>query len=84
MPCHFVYALKSVKNNRIYVGMTSNIERRLKEHNSGGVFSTKGFRPWILIFFEECGTERSYTRLREKYWKSGIGKETLKAKYIPE
>ena len=75
---YYVYAIKSSLTGRIYVGMSSNIERRLQEHNNGEVFYTKGFRPWVLIFFENCGTDRVYTRKREKYWKSGIGKEKLK------
>ena len=61
--------------------MSKNIEKRIVEHNNGEVFSTKGFRPWILIFCENCSTSRVYARVREKYWKSGIGKEILKTKY---
>jgi len=73
-----VYALKSEKDGRIYVGLSSNIKRRIKEHNSGFVFSTKGYRPWKLIYWEPVGT-RVEARIREKYWKSGIGKERLKS-----
>lgn len=62
-----VYALKSEKDGRIY-----------KEHNSGFVFSTKGYRPWKLIYRELVGA-RIEARKREKYWKSGIGKERLKS-----
>lgn len=64
--------------------MSANTEKRLKEHNRGEVFSTKGFVPWILIFLEKCGMDRKYARTREKYWKSGIGKEKLKREYIRE
>jgi putative endonuclease len=81
MQNYFVYAIKSEKDGRIYVGMSSNPEKRLLEHNSGSVFSTKGFRPWILIFLENTGNERTFARIREKYWKSGCGKEVLKNKY---
>lgn len=72
-----VYAIKSLKDGRIYVGMSKNIEKRLKEHNSGKTKSTKGFVPWVLLFTEEC-VDRVEARQREKYWKSGIGKEQLK------
>jgi putative endonuclease len=81
MKDNFIYAIKSIKDGRIYVGMSQNTERRLLEHNNGEVFSTKGFRPWILIFFENAGTSRAYARSREKYWKSGCGKEKLKKEY---
>ena len=73
----FVYAIKSLKDGRIYVGMSADIDRRLKEHNSGKSRSTKGYRPWELIYAEKC-PNRTSARNREKYWKSGIGKEQLK------
>ncbi len=72
-----VYAIKSLKDGRIYVGMTDNLSRRLYQHNSGQNKSTKGFRPWILIFTENQ-PNRTLARTREKYLKSGIGKEFLK------
>ena len=76
----FVYVLKSENHYRFYVGMTSNIENRIREHNSGKTKSTKGYRPWKLFFFEEFDT-RQEARDREKYLKSGIGKEFIKEKW---
>jgi putative endonuclease len=50
---HNVYFIKStIKDNWIYVGSTSNLERRLEQHNKGEVKSTKGYRPFILIYTE--------------------------------
>ncbi|MFC2080247.1 GIY-YIG nuclease family protein [Bacteroidota bacterium] len=77
MADYVVYALESEQDGRIYVGMTTNMEKRLLEHNSGITKSTKGFRPWKLIFTEEAKS-RVQAREREKYWKSGCGKEQLK------
>lgn len=74
---YFVYAIKSKADGRIYVGFSENVQKRLKEHNSGKTKSTKGFRPWELIFTQECKT-RIKARELEKYYKSGIGKEILK------
>ncbi|AGA77613.1 GIY-YIG nuclease family protein [Echinicola vietnamensis] len=73
-----VYAIKSTVANRIYVGFTSDLKRRMREHNSGKTKSTKGFMPWKLIFTEEV-EPRVLARIREKYWKSGIGKKKLKS-----
>ena len=67
-----------MKDGRIYVGLSSNIERRIFEHNSGYTFSTKGFRAWKLIYKEEV-KDRKEARIREKYFKSGFGKELLKS-----
>lgn len=75
---YFVYAIKSQKDGRIYIGLSSNIKRRILEHNSGYTFSTKGFRPWKLIYKEEV-KDRKEARIREKYFKSGFGKELLKS-----
>ena len=75
-----VYVLKSVDNYRFYVGITENLDRRIVEHNSGKTKSTKGYRPWELFFFEEYPT-RIEARGREKYLKSGIGKEFIKLKW---
>ena len=72
-----VYAIKSKMDGRIYVGFTQDIENRLKEHNSGKTKSTKGFCPWFLLYSKNQ-TDRLTARAREKYLKSGIGKEFLK------
>jgi len=72
-----VYAIRSQVRNYIYVGMTSNMERRLKEHNNGENRSTKAYKPFELIYTETFET-RVEAREKEKYLKSGIGKEFLK------
>jgi putative endonuclease len=74
----FVYAISSLNRNYIYVGLTDNIERRFMEHNSGKNKTTKPYLPFQIIYTEEFET-RVEARLREKYFKSGIGKEKLKA-----
>ena len=72
--------IQSLKDNRIYVGLTSNLERRIKEHNEGKTKSTMAFRPWKIIYTQECDN-RLLARKREKYLKSGCGKEFLKQNY---
>jgi putative endonuclease len=74
----FVYTIKSLEKNYIYVGLTDNPDRRLEEHNSGKGRATKPYAPIQLIYLEKVGT-REKARQREKYLKSGIGKESLKS-----
>ena len=74
---YFVYAISSLERNYIYVGLTDNIERRLSEHNSGKNKKTKPYAPFVVIYFEECGS-RIEARIKEKYFKSGSGKEKLR------
>ncbi len=73
----YVYAISSLHRNYIYVGMSNSYERRIKDHNLGKERTTRPYVPFQLIYIEECST-RTAARLREKYWKSGIGKERLK------
>jgi len=72
-----VYAIKSLVDNRLYVGFTNSFERRIKEHNDGKTRSTKAYRPWVVVFTEMV-TCREEARKREKFLKSGCGKEFLK------
>lgn len=76
----YVYIIRSDIDGRFYVGLSDNIERRIKEHNSGKTFSTKGYRPWRLFFFEQYPT-RIEARNRERYLKSGSGKEFIKEQW---
>ncbi len=72
-----VYAISSLNRNYIYVGMTSNLAERVKRHNTGRERTTKPYLPYKLIFSEVCNNRKN-GRAREKYWKSGIGKEKLR------
>jgi putative endonuclease len=76
----YVYVLRSQKADRFYVGMTSDLDRRIKEHNCGHTKSTRGFIPWIVFFSEEC-KDYEEGRKREKFLKSGVGKEFIKNKW---
>ena len=76
----YVYVLRSELDGRVYVGITKDISRRLKEHNRGKTKSTKGFIPWVLLFYEIKSDYQS-ARNREKYLKSGFGKQWIKHKW---
>jgi putative endonuclease len=74
---YYVYVLSSVSRNYIYVGLTGNLERRFSEHQLGKNKTTKPYGPFRLLYSEEFHT-RSEAREREKYLKSGVGKEWIK------
>lgn len=65
MPTYYVYILKSLTDKKFYTGCTANLEKRLKQHNSGRVRSTKARRPLELIYWEEFAT-RSEAMKRER------------------
>jgi len=77
---YHVYTIKSINRNYIYVGITGNLEKRIKRHNAGKNKTTKPYCPFALIAVENYNT-RIKAREREKYLKSGCGKEYLKKEY---
>ncbi len=74
---YYVYVLQSEKDGNFYVGYTNDIKRRLEEHNSGKVPSTKDRKPLKLIYWEGCLNQQDATR-REKYLKTAWGKRYIK------
>ena len=72
-----VYAISSQSRNYIYVGITSDLEARLVRHNAGFEKTTKPYAPFYVIFTEKL-EDRKSARNKEKYFKSGTGKEQLK------
>jgi putative endonuclease len=57
-----VYLIKSKADNTFYLGSTNNLRKRLKEHNTGLVFSTKSKRPWELVYCEFYKSEEDARR----------------------
>ena len=76
---HYIYVLRSQKDREFYVGYTKNIEKRLEEHNSGHVRSTKERLPMKLIYWEGCINRQDAAR-REKYLKTAWGKRYIKGR----
>jgi putative endonuclease len=79
MPEYKVYILKSINFNRYYIGHSANTEKRLSEHNSGKVRSTKAYRPWKIVHFEvKSNKKEAYTReMQIKSYKHGEAFEKL-------
>lgn len=81
---HHVYILRSEKRlEKIYVGVTTDIERRISEHNSERAGYAKPYCPWklsTLISFENEKLAKDF----ERYLKSGSGFAFLRKRLIPE
>ncbi len=52
MKTSFVYLLRSLKDGKCYVGWTTDLKRRLEEHNARLTTSTKTRRPFELVYYE--------------------------------
>ena len=74
---YYVYVIRSVRFEYIYVGHAENVKTRLEEHYKGKTRSNKAYRPFELIYFEVFDTRLKAVK-REKYFKSGSGREYLK------
>jgi putative endonuclease len=65
------------KTGTFYTGTTNNLEKRIEEHSKGMVYSTKNKLPVELVYFEACSNKYDAYR-RERYLKTGMGKDILK------
>jgi putative endonuclease len=72
-----VYVLRSAKDGGFYVGITSDLDRRLREHAEGKTRSTVSRRPFALVY-REAYSSRVDAAKRERFLKSGPGREFLK------
>ncbi len=76
LPIHITYVLRSKKNGRWYTGYTTDLRKRLSEHNELKSTYTKYRGPHECIYYEACRNERD-AKSREKYLKTGMGKRYL-------
>lgn len=73
---YYIYVLLSEKDDKLYTGYTKDLKQRFEQHQKGKIKSTKNRRPFKLIYFEGCLSQKDAT-LREKYLKSFHGKMFL-------
>ncbi len=78
---YYVYAIKSLNRNYIYIGISDNMARRLTQHNYGYNKITKPYSPFKLLHTETF-PDRISARIREKWFKSGEGKEFIREHYL--
>ncbi|MBI5357225.1 GIY-YIG nuclease family protein [Candidatus Collierbacteria bacterium] len=74
---YYTYILRSEKDRKLYIGSTSNLKRRIKQHALGNVSSTKSRRPLVLVYYEAC-LKKNKASERELYFKTGFGRGFLK------
>ena len=75
----FVYLIRSLKPKVkwVYVGSANNVEKRLKQHNSGQVTSTKSRRPYKLIHTEKYNTIDEACAREKEIKRSRLIKENI-------
>ncbi len=73
----YVHILESEAGEFLYVGITNNLRRRLELHNGGKVSGTLHRKPYKAIYYE-AHTNKYDAAKREKFLKSGWGKNWIK------
>lgn len=76
---HFVYILKSLSDGKHYTGCSTDLERRIAEHNVGKTSLLKGRRPLVLLYSEIYDSqEAAYKREKQiKAYKGGAAFKKL-------
>ncbi len=75
---YYTYILYSQNHDKIYIGYTSDLNKRLTRHNStNNKGYTKKYQPWEILFSEEF-QDRTEAVKKEKYWKSHAGRDKIK------
>ncbi len=78
---YYVYIVKS-KEGFHYTGFTEDLEKRLIEHNEKDLsFWTKRGTNWKLIHTEEFENKTEALK-REKWFKTGVGRDFLRKNII--
>jgi putative endonuclease len=72
----YCYVLRSEKTGRRYVGSCRDLDNRIRRHNVGESKATKQGLPWVLIRTENFSS-RSEAAQRERYYKTGRGRDEL-------
>ncbi|OFX62802.1 MAG: endonuclease [Bacteroidetes bacterium GWB2_41_8] len=67
--------------DKIYIGMTSSLEKRIYAHNNLPKGWTKSFRPWRLVYTEEF-EEKTQALSREKELKSHQGRDFIRTQIV--
>ena len=75
---YFVYALYSESFDKIYVGYSSDVQKRLLAHNDKrNTGWTSKFQPWKILYTEMCNTKAEALK-REKQLKSSRGRNFIR------
>jgi len=80
---YYVYLIKSVIKKFIYIGYTSDLRGRFKEHNLGQVKSTKAYKPFELIYYEAYNDKTTALKREYELKNNSQQKEILLKRLFP-
>ncbi|UCB57596.1 MAG: GIY-YIG nuclease family protein [Candidatus Omnitrophota bacterium] len=74
---HYVYILINKLNTKTYTGSTSNISKRLADHNNGKVKSSRTHKPYEILHIETFNTLKE-AKQRECFYKTTTGRRKIR------
>lgn len=74
---YYFYILRSIKNNKLYLGQTTDLKARLKSHNAGENRATKPNIPYELVYYSAFKNDKDAVNC-EKYFKTTAGWKRLR------
>lgn len=81
---YYVYILRSrAKEDKTYIGYTTNLKQRISRHNAGLVKSTRNYRPWTIETYITFGNRLLAIRF-ERYLKSASGIAFRRKRLVPK
>jgi putative endonuclease len=75
---YYVYILQNVKTKKLYIGYTTSVRQRLREHNSGTTKSTNIAGKWVLIYYEGYRNKKDATQREWNLKHQGRQRDFLK------
>jgi putative endonuclease len=69
---YYLYLLRSIPTGKFYIGITADVDERLREHNTRNGRWTSAYKPWAVVATEEF-PDRSSAAKRERFLKSRAG-----------
>lgn len=77
---HYVYILKSAKDDQLYIGSTGDLRRRIREHQTGVTKSTSPRRPFTLVYYEAYKDKKDAIEREHRLKLRGEARRQLKGR----
>ena len=79
---YFTHVLHSEAYDKIYIGFSTDLTKRLESHNSFiNRGWTKSFQPWKMIYYEEFSTKEE-AMIRESQLKTSRGRKFIRKELL--
>ncbi len=79
---YYVYIIRSITHSdQVYIGRTTNLVKRLSDHNCGTTSHTEKYKPWEMVVSLDFNDKMRAIEF-EQYLKSGSGRAFSKKRLL--